>query len=999
MSQILDKISFNTRGGEYILRSTETLPVSYSDLVSKRNNGELVPGMWYRITDYRTTTTQENTSSAGHPFEILVQALTENTLSEDAKAYVKKLELLPIDSLELYYNGKYIGTEENTYKMGSGYFSYNWGPGGNIDLSVANNYVVDDSGLCIVDKKEVFKFYFRPEQEYIYFHNCDYATSNTYFNNSNLSAWELKYCLDNDTDRFAWADPDGYGVIYYLKDEFGNEANFDFKNLQKNGKYLFDVDGEDGSLTGPVNIINGVCAHAEGFGTIASGVASHAEGAKYESNRSTESAGLASHAEGASTYAKADGSHTEGILNTAGRFLDEISAAAQELGISGTPEELAAKLLGYGAHAEGMNNEALGSCSHAEGHATKALSNSTHAEGDATIAFGEASHSEGYNTQAKGNQSHAEGSSTIATGNSSHAEGVSTVATGSFSHAEGSHTEATGRDSHAEGAYNKAIGIASHAEGDNNIAPNEAQHVSGKYATIDNTGTAIFQVGIGNDPEDRKDALRIKTDGDIIIQQDNQEIVLQDKLDSLQKQIDGEINTWFYPSSPYNDNTGLDETNKPPLSEWLNTEDYTISASRTYTLKEGHTNHLIDHLGDVYVDSSNHTDLPTSMWESGDVSIDESSIGNEYIPCKVQSTQKLRLKELLPVSIGAVFTVPTPWNITLVYFDSNGKFNGQSKTYSIAQSAVVEDLGAYCSIVIKHPVSNNSMPEGLALNPTAGQAWRWCDITSSTDHASVVNAITVKYTKDGSSITKRLHWHKIADSDAVKALQEAAKAQLTADTAMNSKLSLSGGQMTGPISFPTAEDGDQVMLKDGDSGIDLLTYTLSGMQAGMSLYPRSSSVNLGRISNYWNNGYVNTLYSYQINAEDSLSITAINNLVLSSENQSLIINASDVTSYTNIYAPAFYETSDIRKKDIKSDIPLSKCYELIDKCQTIIYSLKDQTQEQIGMIAQEIEEFFPEVVTTDRDGFKSLAYDRLVVICFKVLKDVIKRLEKLENAE
>jgi hypothetical protein len=57
MSQILDKISFNTRGGEYILRSTETLPVSYSDLVSKRNNGELVPGMWYRITDYRTTTT------------------------------------------------------------------------------------------------------------------------------------------------------------------------------------------------------------------------------------------------------------------------------------------------------------------------------------------------------------------------------------------------------------------------------------------------------------------------------------------------------------------------------------------------------------------------------------------------------------------------------------------------------------------------------------------------------------------------------------------------------------------------------------------------------------------------------------------------------------------------------------------------------------------------------------------------------------------------------
>lgn len=96
-------------------------------------------------------------------------------------------------------------------------------------------------------------------------------------------------------------------------------------------------------------------------------------------------------------------------------------------------------------------------------------------------------------------------------------------------------------------------------------------------------------------------------------------------------------------------------------------------------------------------------------------------------------------------------------------------------------------------------------------------------------------------------------------------------------------------------------------------------------------------------------------------------------------------------------AIAFYEISDARKKDIKSDLSLNKCYDLIDKCQTVIYSLKDQTKEQVGMIAQEIEQFFPEVVATDEEGFKSLAYDRLVVICFKVLKDIIKRLNHIEN--
>ena len=60
--------------------------VTYEQLKSLRDNNSLTPGRQYRITDFVTTTTQEDTQSAGHPFDIIVTATSSNTLSEDAKA-------------------------------------------------------------------------------------------------------------------------------------------------------------------------------------------------------------------------------------------------------------------------------------------------------------------------------------------------------------------------------------------------------------------------------------------------------------------------------------------------------------------------------------------------------------------------------------------------------------------------------------------------------------------------------------------------------------------------------------------------------------------------------------------------------------------------------------------------------------------------------------------------------------------------------------------------
>lgn len=64
--------------------------------------------------------------------------------------------------------------------------------------------------------------------------NAILHSGDTYFANCKLENWVLKYCLTNDSSRFYWADTTdaGKGVVYYLRDEWGNEAPYDFKNIQ-----------------------------------------------------------------------------------------------------------------------------------------------------------------------------------------------------------------------------------------------------------------------------------------------------------------------------------------------------------------------------------------------------------------------------------------------------------------------------------------------------------------------------------------------------------------------------------------------------------------------------------------------------------------------------------------------------------------------------------------------------------------------------------------------
>ena len=71
----------------YNIKLDTVISINYSELLTKRNNSQLISGQWYRITDYITTVANDSeTQSTEHPFDILVQAIDINTLSEEAKA-------------------------------------------------------------------------------------------------------------------------------------------------------------------------------------------------------------------------------------------------------------------------------------------------------------------------------------------------------------------------------------------------------------------------------------------------------------------------------------------------------------------------------------------------------------------------------------------------------------------------------------------------------------------------------------------------------------------------------------------------------------------------------------------------------------------------------------------------------------------------------------------------------------------------------------------------
>jgi len=92
--------------------------ITYAELKAKRDAGHLVPGTQYRITDYQCTTTQAETQSAGHQFDIIVTADDYSVLNENAKAIQH--------SGDTYFSSSELNTWQLKYSIDNDVKKYTW---------------------------------------------------------------------------------------------------------------------------------------------------------------------------------------------------------------------------------------------------------------------------------------------------------------------------------------------------------------------------------------------------------------------------------------------------------------------------------------------------------------------------------------------------------------------------------------------------------------------------------------------------------------------------------------------------------------------------------------------------------------------------------------------------------------------------------------------------------------------------------------------------------
>lgn len=204
--------------------------ITYAELKQLRDDGYLTPGQLYCINDYITSVANDSEArSAGHSFDLIVQATSSTTLSERARA-VKSLRD------ESYFSNSNLDAWDVWYCLDNDLKRFQWAS----QLIADQYYIYVDGQNHTLTPLDTYPETYYPvsQEEWPYAFLIENETYHKYAFSKNRTpeVGDVVYCTENNGDSgmlvtisklFA-----GKGVIYRLIDEWGNDCPYDFKNIQ-----------------------------------------------------------------------------------------------------------------------------------------------------------------------------------------------------------------------------------------------------------------------------------------------------------------------------------------------------------------------------------------------------------------------------------------------------------------------------------------------------------------------------------------------------------------------------------------------------------------------------------------------------------------------------------------------------------------------------------------------------------------------------------------------
>jgi trimeric autotransporter adhesin len=97
----------------------------------------------------------------------------------------------------------------------------------------------------------------------------------------------------------------------------------------------------------------------------------------------------------------------------------------------------------------------------------------------------------------------------------------------------------------------------------------------------------------------------------------------------------------------------------------------------------------------------------------------------------------------------------------------------------------------------------------------------------------------------------------------------------------------------------------------------------------------------------------------------------------------------------SVGATAYFYTSD---KSLKTDVrPIEGALAGISKLQGVTFAWKKDGTKSMGLVAQDVEKVYPELVSENEDGVKSVQYGNLVAPLIEAIKEQQREIESLRK--